>query len=217
MIPTYDPRMSGRWRHAVVGLATLAVGLVVAPLARGQDKPVLVADTDPAPVVIDGGTFFLASGQVAMSVRNRHTAPVLVTLRAWVFDRNGRLRGTGTYCVPEWLDRGTRRVMTMMLGVQDIETSDEVVVAVDSAASDRRQWRAAGQDVLAQARRVRSGFPGRLRLDEQPTTGPAPRSCPCECDAVAEACDAWCAGSALRAFTCDPVMIDGCSASCSCR
>ena len=104
-------------RRRVCVTAALAAVLVCATGLVAQDKPVYVVDTDPAPAQIEGGTFFLVGGLVATMVRNRHTAPVWVTLRSWVFDQSGRFKGTNAYCVAESLDRGTRRVISAPLDV----------------------------------------------------------------------------------------------------
>ena len=58
----------------------VVLALAFAQDAAAQDKPVSVVDTDPMPVSIEAGTFFLFGGQVTLSVRNRHTAPVIATL-----------------------------------------------------------------------------------------------------------------------------------------
>ena len=131
-------RASARRRASVT--AALAAVLFGVTSLVAQDRPVHVVDTDPAPAEIEGGTFFLVGGLVATSVRNRHTAPVRVTLRAWVFDQAGRFKGTNAYCVAEWLDRGTRRVISAPLDVGDLLSSDSVTVAVERVISDGREW-----------------------------------------------------------------------------
>ena len=199
--------------------AALAVVLACAGDLAAQDKPIHVVDTDPAPAQIEGGTFFLAGGLVSTMVRNRHSAPVLITLRAWVFDHAGRFKGTNSYCVPDWLDRGTRRVSSAPLDVRDLVSTDSVTVAVERVVSDRRQWTMAdaAEASVGMARQRGFGAGGRLRLDERRTEGPPPIPCPCECQSTAASCEAQCFDTGLRAFTCTPVVLDGCSASCSCK
>jgi len=197
---------------ALVAVLVLTTGLVA------QDKPVYVVDTDPAPARIEEGTFFLIGGLMATSVRNRHTAPVLITLRAWVFDQAGRFKGTNSYCVAEWLERGTRRVLSAPLDVRDLVATDSVSVAVERVISDRRQWLMADSaDAGVRLARQRGLGAGRLRLDEQRTEGVPATICPCDCQSTAALCEARCFDTGLRAFTCSPVAVDGCSASCSCK
>jgi hypothetical protein len=184
-----------------------------------QDRPVYVVDTDPAPARIEGGTFFLVGGLVATSVRNRHTAPVWITLRAWVFDQAGRLKGTNTYCVAEWLDRGTRRVISAPLDVGGLVSSDSVTVAVERVISDGREWTIAdpAEDGVSLARQRGHGAGRRLRLEERRTEGVPATPCPCDCQSTAARCEAHCSDTGLSAFTCTPIAFDGCSASCSCK
>lgn len=197
----------------------VVLALAFAQSAAAQDKPVSVVDTDPMPVSVEAGTFFLFGGQVTLSVRNRHTAPVIATLRAWVFDQRGRLKGTTSYCVAEWIDRGTRRVLSFNLDVAGLVSSDDVTVGVEQVVSERQSWGVAdGPDVaIAQARRGGIGGRGRLRLEEWRTDSATATPCPCECRAVAAACESQCAELGLKAFTCSPIVLDGCSASCSCK
>ena len=176
-------------------------------------------DTDPAPVRIEEGTFFLVGGLVAAMVRNRHTAPVLISLRSWVFDQAGRFKGTNAYCVPEWLDRGTRRVISTPLDVRDLVSTDSVTVAVERVIADGRQWTMAdsAEVGVGLARQRRHGAGRTLRIEERRTEGPAATLCPCDCQSSAAACETHCIDTGLRAFTCTPVGFDGCSASCSCK
>ena len=127
-------------RRRVCVNAALAAVLVCTTGLFAQDKPIYVVDTDPAPAQIEGGTFFLVGGLVATMVRNRHTAPVWVTLRFWVFDQSGRFKGTHAYCVAESFDRGMRRVTSASLDVRDLVSTDSVTVAVDRVIADGRQW-----------------------------------------------------------------------------
>jgi len=184
-----------------------------------QDRPVYVLDTDPAPAQIDGGTFFLMGGLVATMVRNRHTAPVQVTLRAWVFDQGGRFKGTNAHCVAEWLDRGTKRVISAPLDVRDLTSTDWVTVAIERVIADRREWLIADSaDIGVHLARDRGlGRGRRLRLEERSTEGAPATICPCDCQSIAASCEAQCVDTGLRAFTCSPVTFDGCSASCSCK
>lgn len=196
--------------------------LVVAGCARdvvAQDRPVVILDTDPAPAEIVDGTFFLSGGQVTMRVRNRHTSFVDLTLRVWVFDHDGRFKGTNSSCIPEPLERGTRRVISVILDVRDIASTDAAVVGVERAVSDRREWTMAdsAETGVRVARQRASGFGGRLRLDERPNAGLPATPCPCECQSIAASCEAQCFEHGLRAFTCTPVTFEGCSASCSCK
>lgn len=203
------------------GCATAAFAVVLACAAAlvAQDRPVHVVDTTPAPAEIVEGTFFVFGGVLRTSVRNRHTAPVLVTLRAWVFDHAGRLKGTNAYCVGDLLDRGGRRVVTAPLDVRDLVSTDSVSVAVERVYADRRQWTMAdsAQTGVSVARQRARGAGGRLRLDERPIDGLPAAACPCDCQSVAASCEAHCFDTGLRAFTCSPVDFDGCSASCSCK
>ena len=198
-------------------LAAALAAAVAGSAAHAQDRPVHVIDTDPARVAVDGGTFFLAGSQVAVSVRNRVGEPVLVTLRAWAFDQDGRFKGSTTYCTPEWLDRGTRRLTTLSLETGGLQASDRVVVGVLHAAAARRRWQvvAGPEGLVAQARDAGAGR-ARLRMEERPASGPPSTPCPCGCEQAAASCDAQCAGAGARAFTCAPVMLDGCSAGCTC-
>jgi hypothetical protein len=197
----------------------LVLALASAQVAAAQDKPISVVDTDPMPVMVEGGTFFLFGGQVAVSVRNRHTERVLVTLRAWVFDQRGRLKGTTSYCMGEWLDRGTRRVQSFALDVQGLVSSDEVSVGVEQVIAERKGWSILEQpaDATTQARQGVMGARRRLRLEEWPNDGRPLTPCPCECQAVAVSCESHCADTGLKAFTCAPAIPDGCAASCSCK
>ena len=201
--------------------ATTACAVVLASAAAlvAQDRPVHIVDTTPAPAEIVEGTFFLFGGLVRASVRNRHTAPLLITLRFWVFDQRGRLKGTNAYCVSELFDRGIRRVVSVSLDVRDLDSTDTVSVAVERAYADRRQWTMADSaetGVRVAGQRAR-GAGGRLRLEERPTDGLPDLACPCDCQSTAASCEAHCFDRGLRAFTCSPVDFDGCSASCSCK
>ena len=124
--------------------AVLAAVLVGTTGLVAQDRPVYVVDTDPAPAQVEDGTFFLVGGLIATMVRNRHTAPVQVTLRAWVFDQAGRFKGTNVHCVAEWFDRGTRRLINAPLDVRDLASTDSVAVAIVRVIADRRERRAPG-------------------------------------------------------------------------
>ena len=206
-------------RCRLCATTAFAVVLACATGLVAQDRPVHVVDTTPAPAEIVEGTFFLFGGVLRTSVRNRHTAPVLVTLRAWVFDHDGRLKGTNSYCVGELLERGTRRVVTAPLDVRGLLSTDSVSVAVERAYADRRQWTMADSaetGVRVAGQRAR-GAGGRLRLEERPTDGLPDLACPCDCQSTAASCEAHCFDRGLRAFTCSPVDFDGCSASCSCK
>jgi hypothetical protein len=204
-----------------VGRRLLTAALVVAAAAelRAQDRPVYVVDTDPAPAMIQGGTFFLVGGQLALSVSNRHSAPILVTLRAWVFDQAWRLKGTHTHCLPEWLDRGIRRVVTMAVEVRNLTATDNVVVGIDRVAAGRHRWQtmASPEAAVAEARRAGAGGSRPLRMDATAADEAPAVPCPCECEPVAAECEAHCGATGLRAFTCSPIVLDGCSASCSCK
>ena len=151
--------------HAV----TATLSLWAAP-AAAQDKPVHVIYTDPAPAAIEEGTYFQQTGLVAMAVRNRHTAPVFVTIRAWVFSENGRLRGTTTVCVAEPLERDTKRASSLSLDMPGLESSDAVAVAVVRAQDDRQRWDMIGveSDAVALARSRALGRGGRIRLAATP-------------------------------------------------
>ena len=199
--------------------ALVVLVLAFAELAAAQDKPVAVLDTDPMPVSIEAGTFFLVGGQVTVSVRNRHTAPVIPTLRAWVFDQRGRLKGTTSYCITEWLDRGTRRLLSFTLDVDGLLSTDDVTVGVEQVVSERMAWGTIEDPdaSVTQARRGGLGGRGRLRLEQWPPDSRQVTPCPCDCRAVADACEAHCADLGLKAFTCAPIVLDGCSASCSCK
>jgi hypothetical protein len=194
------------------------VSLWAWPVAA-QDKPVHVVDTDPAPVAIEEGIFFQQTGLVTMAVRNRHTSPLIVTIRAWAFTDSGRLRGTTTLCVSEPLDRGTKRISSLSLEVRGLETSDGVAVAVVHALDDRQQWDVADveSDAATVARSRALGRGGRLRLTATPVRGPSATACSCELTAAAASCDAQCAETGLGAFTAAPTVFGGCSASCSCK
>jgi len=208
----------------MIGPMTLRGVLVVAMLstactAAAQDKPVSIVDTDPMPVAIQAGTFFLMGGQVTLSVRNRHSAPVFFTLRAWVFDQAGRFKGTTSYCTAEWLDRNTRRIQSFALDVDGLVSTDDVTVGVEQVVSERQAWGLieGPDDGVAQARRGGLGGRGRLRMEEWRIDARPATPCPCECRAVADACESLCAETGLKAFTCAPIVLDGCSASCSCK
>ena len=145
-------------RRRVCVTAALAAVLVCATGLVAQDRPIYVVDTNPAPAEIVEGTFFLFGGLVRTSVRNRHTAPVRVTLRFWVFDQSGRLKGTNAYCVAELFDRGTRRVISVPLDVRDLVSTDSVTVAVERVIADGRQWTMAdsAEDGVSLARPARA-------------------------------------------------------------
>ncbi len=209
-------RASARRRVSVTAALAAVVFCTTGIIA--QDKPVHVVDTDPAPAQIEGGTFFLVGGLVATSVRNRHTAPVWVTLRAWVFDQAGRFKGTNAYCA-EWLDRGTRRVISAPLDVRDLVSTDSVTVAVERVISEGREWSLAdsAEDGVSLARQRGLGAGRRLRLEERRTEGVPATLCPCDCRSTAALCEAHCFDTGLQAFTCTPIAFDGCSASCSCK
>ena len=166
-----------------------------------QDKPVYVVDTDPAPAQIEGGTFFLVGGLVATSVRNRHTAPVWVTLRAWVFDQAGRFKGTNAYCVAELLDRGTRRVISAPLDVRDLVSTDSVTVAVERVISEGREWTMAdsAEDGVSLARPARAWRrpAGCVSRSDAPRAC-LPLLCPCDCQSTAASCEAHCFDTGLQ-------------------
>ena len=206
-------------RRRVCVTAALAVVLVCTTGLVAQDKPIYVIDTDPAPAQIDGGTFFLVGGLVATMVRNRHTAPVWVTLRSWVFDQSGRFKGTQAYCVAESFGRGTRRVISAPLDVRDLISTDSVTVAVERVIAEGRQWTMAdsAEDGVSLARQRGHGAGRRLRLDEWRAAGVPATICPCDCQSTAASCEAHCFDAGLRAFTCTPIALDGCSASCTCK
>jgi hypothetical protein len=192
--------------------AVLAIALGWGTGTVAQDRPIDILDTVPAPARIEGGIFFLVGGLVATMVRNRHTAPVQVTLRAWVFDQSGRLKGTNAVCTAELLDRGTRRAFNAPLEVR-------VTVAVERVVAERREWTLAepAETAVGLARdAVRRGGQT-LRLTEQRTEGLPEVACPCDCSSIAASCEAHCFDTGLRAFTCSPSGFDGCSASCSCK
>ena len=201
--------------------ATVALAAVLACTTGlvAQDRPVYVVDTDPAPAQIEDGTFFLVGGLIATMVRNRHTSPVQVTLRAWVFDQAGRFKGTNVHCVAEWFDRGTRRLVNASLDVRDLASTDSVAVGIERVIADRREWLMSDSaDTGVRLARDRGRGGGRrLRLDERRNEGVPATICPCDCQSTAASCEAQCFETGLRAFTCSPVAFDGCSASCSCK
>ena len=199
--------------------ALLAVGVVWGADVAAQDKPIRVLDTEPAPAQIEDGTYFLVGGLVATKVRNRHTAPVQVTLRAWVFDQAGRLKGTNAFCVAELLDRGTRRMFNASLEVRDLRSTDSVTVAVERVVSERREWTPAESAEIGVrlARDATRGGGRALRMTERPAEGLPAIPCSCECSPIASSCEEHCFDTGLRAFTCSPSPFDGCSASCSCK
>ena len=206
-------------RRRVCVTAALAVVLVWTTGLFAQDKPIYVVDTDPAPAQIEGGTFFLVGGLVATMVRNRHTAPVWVTLRFWVFDQSGRFKGTHAYCVAESFDRGIRRVTSASLDVRDLVSTDSVTVAVERVIAEGRQWTMSdsAEDGVSLARQRGHGAGRRLRLEEQRASGLPATICPCDCQSTAASCEARCFDTGLKAFTCTPIALDGCSASCTCK
>lgn len=185
------------------------------------DRPIRIVETDPAPARIDDGTYFFVGGLVTSMVRNRHTAPVRVTLRAWVFDQAGRMKGTNAYCVPERLERGTRRVISLPLEVRGLAATDSVTVAVERVVSDRVVWTMADPVDVGASLARRGGVGGRARLTEQRADVALDTAldtgCPCDCASIAEACEAHCGVTGLSAFTCTPSTFEGCSASCSCK
>jgi hypothetical protein len=211
--------MHGLWGRRAWATAALAAAMACAPELFAQDRPIDVIDTEPAPARIDGGTFFLVGGQVRIMVRNRHTSPVLVTLRLWVFDQAGRLKGVNSYCVPEWFERSMRRAINVSLEVRDLVSTDSVTVGVERVASDRMQWSMtdSAEVAVGLARQRGLGTGGQLRLDERHTQGRPSIPCPCECPSIAASCEAQCFDTGLHAFTCTPIVLDGCSASCSCK
>ncbi len=185
-----------------------------------QDRPILTLTPESSPVVLDEGIFFLVGQLASMSVSNRYTEPVLVRLRAWIFDQAGRFKGTNGYCSGEWLDRSMRRVISIPIEVRDLTSTDTVVASIDSVLSDGRQW-AVRESIAEQleAARVRAASGGgRLALQEtdRPDVA-AGEFCPCECPAIAQACEAFCFETSLQAFTCSPTATSGCSASCTCK
>jgi len=216
---TYHLRMRALARRRAFAAGALVTVFGFAVPAVAQDRPIIVVDSDPAPARVEGGTFFLFGGSVVAMVRNRHTSPVLVTLRLWVFDQAGRLKGTNTYCTPDWFDRGTRRAIRVLLEVRDLVSTDNVSVGVVEVISDRVRWTAlsSAEDGVSLARQRVLGSGGLLRLDERRTDGAPTVACPCECESAAASCEAQCFDTGLRAFTCTPVAFDGCSASCSCK
>jgi len=199
--------------------AAAATLTIWAAPAAAQDKPVHVIYTDPAPAAIDEGTYFQQTGLVAMAVRNRHTSPLFVTIRAWAFSENGRLKGTTTVCVSEPLDRDTRRISSLSLEAPGLESSDAVAVAVVKAQDDRQQWNMLGveSETVALARSRALGRGGRIRLAATPISESPATPCACEMTAAEAACNAQCVDTGLGAFTAGPTVFGECSASCSCK
>ena len=141
-----------------------------------QDKPVYIVDTDPAPAQIEGGTFFLVGGLIATMVRNRHTSPVQVTLRAWESYQAGRFKGTNVHCVADWFDRGTRRLVNAPLDVRDLASTDSVAVAIERVIADRREWLMADSADIG-VRLARDGSRGQAPAQGCVSTSGAPRVC----------------------------------------
>lgn len=110
-----------------------------------------------------------------------------------------------------------RRVIHAPLEVRGLASTDAVTVAVERVVSDREVWTMADPAGVGASLARRGGVGGRARLDEQRTAGAADLDCPCDCDSIAEACEAHCGATGLGAFTCSPVTFGGCSASCSCK
>ena len=73
------------------------------------------------------------------------------------------------------------------------------------------------EDGVSLARQRGLGAGRRLRLEERRTEGVPATICPCDCQSTAASCEAHCFDTGLRAFTCTPIALDGCSASCSCK
>ena len=156
---------------------------------------------------------------VWVGIRNEHTAWVSYQLRLWIFRSDGSLRGTLDYCTGDVLDRATRSRVNMPVEIRGVTMRDRAVVTVLRAASGRTTWtlRESDADQLDTARRAADGSGGRLTLDRRDSRDVQPWTCPCDCPAVQAACDRTCTDRGAAAFTCAPVFVAACSASCTCK
>ena len=98
-------------------------------------------------------------------------------------------------------------------------STDSVAVAVERVIADGRQWTMAdsAEDGVSLARQRGHGAGRRLRLEEQRASGMPAAICLCDCQSTAASCEARCFDTGLKAFTCTPIALDGCSASCTCK
>lgn len=201
--------------------ATVAIATLAALMAGAADRTAGVITPDGSPVWIDPwrATLF-DTPALSVSLTNRHSSPVVFTLRIWVFDQSERLRGTALYCENTPLDRSMRGIFHVPLDIRGVTARDRGVVTVEHVLGDRVEWtlRETPEEALEAARTEVRGSGGRLSLERRESADVAPPLiCPCDCPAVQSACERACPRDGPGAFTCFPLNGAGCSASCSCR
>jgi hypothetical protein len=193
---------------------------VVVLVLRAADRPAGTITPVGSPVWIDPfrATLF-DTPAVSVSVSNRHATPVTFTLRVWIFDQGGNLRGTSSYCVDTPLDRTMRGIYYVPLEIRGVTARDRGVISVESAMAARVLWtlHETPEEQLAAAREEMRGSGGQLSLDHRDGPSQLPALCPCDCEAARAMCEQACGRNALAAFTCPPSAGLGCSSSCSCK
>ena len=199
--------------------ATVAITTILALTASAADRTAGVITPDGSPLYIDPwrATLF-DTPALSVSITNRHSTPVVFTLRVWVFDQSDQLRGTTTWCMSTPVDPSMRGVFYIPLEIRGVTARDRGVVTVESAAAERVRWalHEGPEEQLAAALDDVRGSGGRLSMERLDRDEQEPFTCPCECPEVQAMCEQTCARG-LGAFACTPIDLTGCAAACTCK
>lgn len=211
---------AGTSRSVRLSRPLLAVVLLAALGATSDaaDRDAKVITPANSPVELDPFRAFLFDTPLlTVTVRNRTSKSVLYSLRVWIFDSDGDLKGTLDYCAGDELGGSMRGRVNVPIDIKGVTLRDRAVVTVMRAGSDRSTWTLSDSDAdqLDAARRAANGSAGGLTFEKRDSREPEPWSCPCDCPAVQAGCDRTCPHGAA-AFTCAPFG-GTCTASCSCK
>ena len=201
-----------RW---TVWLTLFACGVAL----FAADRPARVINPEGSPIWLDPQrTLVFDAPSLTVMQRNEDSQPVNYTLRIWVLDESSRLKGTQDFCTFDAMGGHSRGRVVVPIAIGGVTLRDSTVVAVTAAASGQARW-SLREDSAAQLEAALSasrGSSGRLTFQREPAV-PGGWNCPCDCTALAAACELRCAAVGHGSSSCNRTFDGGCSAACTCQ
>lgn len=195
--------------------AGAAAGPPAAPVTE-RDVEILVPRG--MPLDIDDGLFFQDGAVLTFTLRNGRWDVARARVRVFVFDEADRLKGSASFCMPTYMQPGTRQRVNFSVEVAGVTARDRYVLVLETVDTARASWRVREgmAEQIEMARRVAKFSAGILESDQVAGSGTIP-DCGCACEAADALGREGCGQDGLAAFTCTPFYSGGCSLGFTCK